>query len=191
MINIIQDSTEYDEPDDGTIMQQARHNPRAFAPLYERYAERIYAYCLRRVSNQADAEDLTSLIFTRAISHLQDYRGGSVGAWLFRIASNTVKNYYRSTRSTVSLDDNDFPLTDHGPSPMEQMLQTEREETLNRAVEHLTEEQRNLLALKIAGGLTSQDIGEVVGKSPGAVRVEIHRILKQLRTLYHHEEGQS
>ena len=41
--------------------------------------------------------------------------------------------------------------------------------------------EQNLLALKLAGGLSSAEIGEVVGKSAGAVRVELHRIIQQLR----------
>lgn len=64
-------------------VERARANPAAFEPLYAEYFPRIYRYCLRRVSCPQEAEDLTSLVFTRALANLSNYRGGSFVAWLF------------------------------------------------------------------------------------------------------------
>src|SRR5258708_4377090 len=93
------------EDDDQQNMAQARQDVAAFAPLYERYFHRIYAYCRRRVDSPSDAEDLTSLVFTRALVAVRDYRGGSVAAWLFRIAHNTVANHLRDYRPHLTLPD--------------------------------------------------------------------------------------
>src|SRR5690242_143201 len=79
--------------DEARILQRAQQHPAAFAPLYERYFARIYAYCLRRASSPQEAEDLCSQVFTRALTGLHTYRGGSVPAWLFRIAHNVVANH--------------------------------------------------------------------------------------------------
>jgi DNA-directed RNA polymerase specialized sigma24 family protein len=58
--------------DEAQIMVIAQHNPALFAPLYERYVDRVYAYCRRRAANDQDAEDLCSMVFARAgmaVSH--------------------------------------------------------------------------------------------------------------------------
>src|SRR4051794_31143405 len=89
--------------EEADLLRAARTDASAFAPLYERYFPRIYAYCLRR-AGAAMAEDLSSQIFTRALANLRTYRGGSVGAWLFRIAHNTVVNYLRDRRIQAPLD---------------------------------------------------------------------------------------
>lgn len=171
------------------MMQAARVNIHAFAPLYERYFPRIYAYCLRRVNNEQEAEDLASQIFTRALTNLDTYRGGIVAAWLFRIAHNLVVNHYRSQRAQISLDDTD--LTTDQPEPLENILQAEEAQIISSLVATLSDDQQDLVALKLVGQLTSQEIGEVVGKSAGAVRVELHRILNQLRELYEEAQHES
>src|SRR5579885_2275763 len=85
-------------PEETALLACARSNPACFAPIYERYVPRIYRYCLRRVGRPDVAEDLTSVTFTKALLGLRDYRGGSVAAWLFRIAHNVVANHLRDRR---------------------------------------------------------------------------------------------
>jgi RNA polymerase sigma factor (sigma-70 family) len=170
------------------IMQAARANPDHFAPIYECYFPRIYAYCLRRVSNPLEAEDLTSLIFTQALVGLRHYAGGSVAVWMFRIAHNALVNYYRSRRPLVSLEAIPFDIADASPGPGQQVVQAEQQRALRAVVESLPDDQRELLALKIAGELSSEEIGALLGKSAGAVRVELHRIIKRLRNQVRRKE---
>ena len=94
-------------------MQMAQRDPALFAPLYERYFQRVYAYCLRRVGNTRagsaqEAEDLCSQVFTRALAGLKSYRGGIVAAWLFQIAHNVLANHYRGQQIALPLDELDF-----------------------------------------------------------------------------------
>jgi RNA polymerase sigma-70 factor (ECF subfamily) len=169
------------------IMQAARIDPDRFAPIYERYFPRIYMYCLRGVDHPAEAEDLASQIFTQALTGLPNYQGGSVGAWLFRIAHNALANYYRSRRPLLSLDAMETDITDTHPEPGQFVAEAEEWHQLNQIVSALPDDQRHLLALKIGGGLSSQEIGALLGKSAGAVRVELHRIIKRLRAEYKKE----
>ncbi len=172
------------QPNDANILLAARADLTQFAPLYERYFPRVYAYCLRRVEHAEAAEDLTSLIFTRALTHLHEYRGGSAAAWLFRIAHNAVANHYRDRRAHVSLERSALELADESGAPGEGIEQAEQQQAMRDLMAGLPDDQRELLALKLAGELTAEEIGVVLGKKAGAVRVELHRIIKRLRTQY-------
>jgi RNA polymerase sigma-70 factor (ECF subfamily) len=170
--------------EDRRIMQAARVDLSQFAPLYDRYFPRIYAYCLRRVESAEAAEDLTSVIFTRALNSIQDFAGGTVAAWLFRIAHNTVANHYRSRRPQLSIEEGDIDLPADDAEPIDDLVESEEKRAIGDLVRELPHEQQELLALKITGGLTAEEVGVVLGKSAGAVRIELHRIIKRLRTQY-------
>jgi RNA polymerase sigma-70 factor, ECF subfamily len=163
-----------------------RQDPQAFAPLYERYLDRIYTYCLRRVGQQ-DAEDLTSQIFARALAGAGSYRGGSVAAWLFRIAHNCVVSHYRANRLHLPIDDSYFEA-DEGGQALDQIIRKDERKRVLAALQTLPTEQQHVLWLKMAGGLTAQEIGEVIGKSAGAVRAELYRIIQRLRLRLSMEE---
>ncbi len=173
--------TNQDNQAEAAILEAARHNPRLFAPIYERYVTRIYRYCLRRVDDPHDAEDLTSLIFTRALSSLAQYRGGLVAAWLFRIAHNAVINHQKRPRRDVILDERAPAPTGE---PLEALIRAEEEDTLTKLVATLPADQQDLLLLRIVGDLSAQEIGAMYGKRPGAIRVTLHRIFRHLYRLY-------
>jgi len=97
---------------DALLLPAAQADPRAFAPLYERYVDRVYRYCLRRLGDEDEAADATSLIFTRALAALPRCQpssdaGGSFRAWLFTIAHRVVVDVYRGAgrAPTAPLDD--------------------------------------------------------------------------------------
>jgi RNA polymerase sigma-70 factor (ECF subfamily) len=163
------------------IMRRAARDPAAFAPLYEQYVDRVYAYCLRRVDHVQEAEDLCSQVFTRALTSAHTYRGGNVAAWLFRIAHNLVIDHYRQRQSDISLERVDIPadadVDDYDP-------------VLRRLVAELPDDEREVLALTLDGGLTSEQVGSLLGKSAGAVRVQAHRIIKRLRAAYRKATGE-
>jgi len=170
-----------DELSEVAIMQAAKHQKQAFAPLYDRYFPRIYAYCRRRVNSDQEAEDLASQIFTRVLMNLNSYRDGRVAAWLFRIAHNTVANYYRDERHTLPIEDAIISSSD--PDPIQHVIRQEQYDALQAALVQLTIEKQELINLKMVGQLTAPEIGEIVGKSASAVRTEIHRTMQQLRNL--------
>ena len=165
-------------------MYTAQADLTAFAPLYERYFPQVYGYCLRRVNNPQEAEDLTSLIFSRALRSVQAYRGGSVRAWLFTIAHNAVVNHYRDEKSRISLDASTLEVVDSTHSPAESLLHSEQTQAIRNIVATLPPDDQMLLSLKIDAGLTAEEIGQIVGKKAGAVRVALHRLIKRLRALY-------
>ena len=171
-------------PDDVHRLRAAQHDLTQFAPIYERYVDRIYAYCRYRVGEN-DAEDITSQVFVQAMSGVAGYRGGSVAAWLFRIAHNCVVDHLRYRRPQVSLDEHAIELPAHSADLFDQVAEADQLDTLKAIITALlNDDQIALLTLKLASGLNSGEIGEVVGKSAVAVRVEISRIMRRIRARY-------
>jgi RNA polymerase sigma-70 factor (ECF subfamily) len=172
-------SSEYDEC---ALMQAAREDMACFEPLYRVYFPRVYAYCLNRVGTPEEAEDLTSLIFTEVLHGLSRYRGGSVAAWIFRIARNTLADYYQQRRrAPLPLDADALTIADESPSPVERVIHTERRQMLEKLIATLPDHEQEVLALKIDSGLTAEEIGTIIGKRAGAVRTMLHRTIKRLR----------
>ncbi|MCC6894181.1 MAG: RNA polymerase sigma factor [Anaerolineae bacterium] len=175
-------------PDDEIrILRLAQHDRLLFAPIYEAYFERVYAYCLRRTGNVQEAEDLCSLVFIRALGGLAGYRGGMVAAWLFTIAHNTVVKHYRAKHPITALDD---AVEIAVESDLNEVDEMEMWRTVAGLVKALPDEQRELLALTLDAGLNSQQVGEIMGKNATAVRVQLHRLLKQLREQYEKISGE-
>jgi len=169
-----------DHQEEILLMQRAQADPQAFAPIYDRYFARVYAYCAHRVSQPQEAEDLCSQVFLNILKSLHTYQGGMVAAWIFTIARHVVAHHYRGAKPILSLDGLDFATSDIAP-----LLDAEEEKRIVRElVSALPTEKRALLHLMLDSGLSSAEIGGIVGKSAGAVRVEIHRIVQSLKNRY-------
>src|SRR5688572_28414521 len=93
--------------DEQTIIEQAKTDPRAFGIIFDRYYPKILAYTVRRTSSVVIAEEIVSETFIKAYKNLPKFRwrGISIEAWLFRIAVNELRMYFRRNAQTVSLDE--------------------------------------------------------------------------------------
>jgi RNA polymerase sigma-70 factor (ECF subfamily) len=173
-----------DEVESALIERAKRSDPQAIGDLYERYVDRIYSYIYYRVGNASEAEDLTARVFYRVLKALPRYddRGAPFASWLYRIAHNLVANFHRdqSRRTTVPIDE--ISLTSNSRNTPEQA--TERKDTerlLWRAIDRLHEDRRQLLLLKFGEELTNAQIGEIMGRTEGAIKSLYHRTLLALR----------
>ena len=166
--------------DDAVLIERARSDPEAFGDLYERYLTRIYSYVYHRTGNPADAEDLTERVFLQALTHLPSYqyRGLPFSVWLFRIAHNLVANWYRDRgRSrTLSLDGIGVVAED-----ADSLERVEEAALVRRAVAKLSQDRQQLLLLKFGQELSHAEIGQIMGRSEGAVKALLHRTLKALK----------
>lgn len=179
-----QDAVDGPDSAEAALVEIAREDPHAFAGLYERYVDRIYAYIYHRVGNVHDAEDLTARTFYRALDRLDQYedRGLPFSAWLFRIAHNLVANWHRDRQRRRFLSiDRLWGHSHHGDTPENQVERQARQAALWAAIERLPEERRNLLLFKFGGQLTNLEIGELLGKSESAVKSLYFRTLASLR----------
>ena len=174
--------SEYKEED--VLAQASQGDKDAFGRLYERYTERIFNYVYYRTGNVHDAEDLTARVFQRAMNHIHNYtdRGVPFSAWLYRIAHNLVANWHRdrSRRQEITLDD--LPvLVAKGDHPETSIVRTEEQDALLRLIRRLPPERQNLLILKFVENLSNAEIGQIMGRSEGAVKSLYHRTLLSLR----------
>ncbi|MPZ15163.1 MAG: sigma-70 family RNA polymerase sigma factor [Chloroflexi bacterium] len=171
------------ERSDAELVRVALADRDAFAALYERYLDRVYDYVRGSVGNREDAEDVTSRTFALAIEKLGAFRGPSFAAWLFAIARNARMSHLRRP-ATIPLPEGRDALADPSPDPLTQILESEAATIVMRLVDELPADEQELLTLRVAGHLTNAEIGLVVGKREGAVRVQIHRIIRALQARY-------
>ncbi len=176
--------------EEADLLRAARRNPELFAPIYERYFQKIYGYCLRRLGNVQDAEDLTGYIFAHVLANLEQYRGGHVAAWLFRIAHNALINFRKRQKSDLSLDDI-AESSDHSAATLiESVIVAQDTQVMSELVRQLPEMQQRALMLKIVAGQSSEEIGAALGKSAGAIRVMLHRTIQELYRAYQERQGE-
>jgi RNA polymerase sigma-70 factor (ECF subfamily) len=170
--------------DESALIEQAKSDKEAFGQLYELYVDRIYNYVYYRTGNIADAEDLTARIFYRAMSHIANYddRGIPFSAWLYRIAHNLVANWHRdrSRRKIISLDDlTQWQVKEESPELATQLM--EDKDALLAAIRRLPADRQELLILKFVERLPNAEIGNIMGRSEGAIKSLYHRTLIALR----------
>lgn len=170
--------------DDIALQRAAQGDQEAFGVLYERYVARIYSYVYYRTGNSLDAEDLTERVFFRALRHIQYYsdRGLPFSAWLYRIAHNLVANWHRdnSRRKEVPLDEG-LSLRHPGELPEAELLHSEERERLLKVIRCLPAERQQLLILKFVEHLANAEIGQIMGRTEGAIKSLYHRTLLSLR----------
>ena len=152
-----------------------------FAELYERAFPRVYAYVASLLRDRAAAEDVTAQAFERAYRKRGSYRParGSMEAWLFGIARNAALDELRRRKRRVSLEGD--PEDDVSRSPEEEADLALRREAVRAALSSLDGQERDLVALKFAGGLSNGEIARVLGVSESNVGTRLHRTITKLR----------
>jgi RNA polymerase sigma-70 factor (ECF subfamily) len=172
---------------DRPAVEAAKRDPGAFGSLYRKYVAQIYSLALYETRDPHASEDITEAVFLRALTGLPgfeergDGEGSTFRAWLFTIARNVISNQRRSQRRhpeapielALSLRAPDDPA-----AAAEARLEARR---AWEAVMALPEERRQAVVLRFVNELSAREIGAVMGKSEGAVRVLIHRALAAVR----------
>ena len=175
-----------DVPDEGALVAAAQRDPRAFGALYELYVDRIYRYAYRRVGTHHEAEDITSQTFQQALQALPAYewRGLPFGAWLFRIAGNIINRRGRTSGREVAVEDvtvfSGYEETDDDPA--DRVWRSEEAGALADLVGKLPPDQQRVLVLKFSHGMKNREIGDLMGRSEGAIKQLVHRALVTLRS---------
>jgi RNA polymerase sigma-70 factor, ECF subfamily len=164
-------------------VRAAQADKAAFATLYGRYLDRVYGYAFYQLGDHHDAEDATERIFLAALRAIPGFRdqGSTFRAWLFRIAHNSIANAHRTRsrrRSDPLPDGFERPATDADPAGLVVLADELRE--VRAAIAHMPDDRRQVILLRFVDDLSTAEIAEVLDRSPGAVRVLLHRSLRDL-----------
>ncbi len=156
---------------------------RALAGIHDRYYPGVYRYLLYRTNDQHAAEDLTSEVFMRLLDSLHAGRApDSLRAWLFGVATHLAADHFRlqSRRPQVELSD-EFPAPDSSPDAEVSAAMTTK--AVRRALQKLTDEQQQVLALRFGEGRSVAATAALLQKSETAVKQLQFRAVAALRRL--------
>lgn len=165
-------------------VRAAQKDRAAFAPLYERYADPVYRYCLNRLSDPEVAADTTADVFTKAVATIAAFRGESFRSWLFTIARNAVIDRYRARKPVADMPET---LVSSQQGPEEIAMRRETQMELRAALTHLTDQQQDVITLRLAG-LTGKEIASAMDMTHGAVKATQARAFARLRELMTQQE---
>ncbi len=157
----------------------------AFAAFYEQYLPKVFQYMSYRVTDKYLAEDLTSIVFEKALTKFSQYQPekAAVSTWVFRIARNTLIDHFRasSRQRTVALD---AALDKPGDakSPEETAIENEASRMLRRCLTELPPHEREIVSLKFSAEMTNRQIADLLGLSESNVGVILYRTVRKLRS---------
>jgi RNA polymerase sigma-70 factor (ECF subfamily) len=171
---------------DSELMRQVRvGRTAALATLFERHHTRLYRYCQRMTGNRAAAEDLVQDVFMKMLKYKATFKDDSEFVpWMFGIARNACLGYLRRAANDRVPADGVLAnsaaveaIADDEPDPTQCAL-------VRRALLELPAERREVLVLSRYEFKTYEEIALVLDCSVGAVKVRVHRAIKQLREIY-------
>jgi len=172
--------------DEASLLQRARdRDSAALATIYDTYAPKIYAYIYRHIRDPHRAEDLTSTVFLKMLEALDkdNFARDRLQSWLYRIAHNVIVDdvRYQQRRPTQTLYDTLEAKEENDPSVL--VSQQIEEEIVWKAIQQLTEDQKNVIILRFGEGLTAPQVAKILNKSEEAVRALQRRGLANLRKI--------
>jgi RNA polymerase sigma-70 factor (ECF subfamily) len=167
---------------------------KAFEILYHRYQKPLFSFIMKMVRDRMATEDLFQLTWTRVLSGLDKYQEeDKFAGWIFGIANNACMDYFRKkTRSSeVEWKENGPPGTESdGPEDPETiMIQKEQQAILSEAIGQLSEDQRQIVLLRLYSGLTFQEISEMLDSPLNTVLGRMHYAVKNLKKFIRQTEG--
>lgn len=172
------------------VIERAKHDPRAFAPLYDEYADSVWRFAMSRLGNPERAADVTSQTFVKAIQALPKFKpklqgeSTSFQPWLMMIARNAVIDEQRKHRPAADIDS---PAVEHHlasdrGSPETAVIRQSEQQRVRDAIAQLSARQRQIVELRIAG-YSGKEIAEHTGMTLNGVRTAHHRAYARLRDL--------
>ena len=178
------------EQEAAVIRRVTEGDVNAFEDLVAAYEKNVYNLALRMTGNAQDAEDMAQEAFIKAYNSLPNFRGDSqFSVWLYRIVSNVCLDFLRRQNrrpaSSLSVEDEDgeetqMDVPDESQSPELLLERRLTREAVQRGLQALPEEQRQILLLREIQGLSYEEIGLALDLEAGTVKSRIFRARKKL-----------
>lgn len=147
--------------------------------LFDRHHLHIFNFINKMTGDRMLSEDLTQEVFYKIMKYRTTYSKGRFISWMFTIARNSVKTYYKRNKEIyASLDEQyetSFKAMDEDPEDYTH---------LQRALDRLEESERELLILNRLQEIKYNELAEIMGSTPGAIKTKVCRALKKLKTIY-------
>ena len=170
------------EIEEKQIIQNCQTGQRQdFGWLYDKYIKKIYNFIYYKTHHRETAEDLTSQTFFKALRAIDnfDLKKGSFSAWLYRIARNTVTDFYRTQKADLNIDDV-WDLASDQDTARDAEIQISLAK-VKKYLSRLPVEQRDIVMLRVWEGLDYQTISEIVGKSEASCKMTFSRTVSKMR----------
>lgn len=170
------------------VSQIQKGDQAAFSVLYDEFAQQIYAFIRIKITgNTEQAEDILQDVFLKAWKGCKslELENLNFSAWLYKIASNTVNDYYRKTYrepKPVPIDEAYNIAGDDNPA-----LNTDRgidNEQMRETVAKLPAHYKEVIELRFFQDFSVADTAKILGRESITIRVWQHRAIKQLQQLY-------
>lgn len=176
--------------DNAIIESVLQGDVNAFEKLVTKYEKTVYNLALRMTGNAEDAADMTQESFLKAYRSLTSFRGESkFSVWLYRITSNVCLDFLRSKsrRPVLSLtvedsdgEETELEIPDLSADPEEKLLSSLTREAVQRGLDSLPAQQKEILLLREISGLSYGEISETLGLEISTVKTRIFRARKRL-----------
>ena len=174
------------EPTDKELMMRVKDGDLgSMGELFERHHRRLYNFFLRLTGNRQGSEDLVQEAFIRMLRYRHTFRGeGEFTSWMFSMARNLSATWFRKGQRTklVPAEEADEPVA--ASDQAAELEQSEELGLLEAALMRLPTDKREVLLLARFEMMKHRQIADLLGCSVGAVKVRIHRAMRQLRESY-------
>ncbi len=155
--------------------------------LYKRYSRRFFGFFYGMTNDGATSEDLVQNVFMRILKYKHTYKdNGDFEVWAFQMARNVHHDHYRKNKRYAFQEDMN-PYEERLSETKNQEVEMERSDELNylkKALASLSEEKRELIELVRFQKVKYAKVAEMLGVTESAIKVRVHRILKELRESY-------
>jgi RNA polymerase sigma-70 factor, ECF subfamily len=170
---------------------------RSFDTIILKYQDQVYNLIVKTIGNPADAEDLSQNVFFNAFSNLRKFRQkSSLKTWLFSIAINQIRNYWRSKKHAFVYTESDILPSAEGDridlneyvnsDPDQEVKSEETKRTVDRLISYLPPVQKEIFVLFYIFGYSCEEISKVLDASPANIKIQLFRGRKLLFEKFRH-----
>lgn len=174
--------------DEEALVARAKSDPTVVGEIYDLYADKLFGFLLKRCGHKETAEDLVQRTFLKFLEALPRYewRGVSIGAWLYRTASNALTDHWRSAsaRMDTDLDTDEWDPPSQDKNPAWFAEASLEKEKISEALKQLSARDQEVIDLRFFGERDIEEIASSLNVSANHASVLIYRAVGRLRTKY-------